>query len=355
MWEMKPHTRAKHVILENYLKAWFPIMSFTNERILYIDGFAGPGRYTGGEDGSPIMALKIAYEIYNTHSSRLKNKEFVFVFIESNKKNYESLQKEIGSLKLPKNFTINLDNTEFENTMSAIIEYLNKKKADLAPAFAFIDPFGTKGVPFDLVKQIMSYKKCEIFLNHMYFGVLRSKHIRDHTDLYGTDEWKEYMDLEGREKHTAITNLYAKQLHTVANVNYTRSFEVRTKTNATLFDMIYATNNLTGLEKMKEAMWKADPLGNYFFRDKTRSDQLVLFEYEPDLKPLRDDLLSTFSGQQVSISDIEKHVLINTPYLKSHIRRKTLTPLEKEKIIEVKRPPHSYSGFKDGTKITFPI
>ncbi|MFB6367865.1 three-Cys-motif partner protein TcmP, partial [Paenibacillus elgii] len=105
-WEMKAHTRAKHVVLENYLKAWFPIMAFSNERILYIDGFAGPGIYSTGEDGSPIKALKIANEIFQDHFSKLQKKDFVFVFIEQDEDSFESLSYEINRLDLPKEFRI---------------------------------------------------------------------------------------------------------------------------------------------------------------------------------------------------------------------------------------------------------
>jgi three-Cys-motif partner protein len=59
-WELAAHTAAKLEILEAYLRAWFPIVGRGRDfdRIIYIDGFAGPGRYKGGEDGSPIVALK---------------------------------------------------------------------------------------------------------------------------------------------------------------------------------------------------------------------------------------------------------------------------------------------------------
>ncbi len=59
-WSIPPHTRAKHEILRYYLGAWFPILATIQHRLLYIDGFAGPGEYEGGEDGSPIIALKVA-------------------------------------------------------------------------------------------------------------------------------------------------------------------------------------------------------------------------------------------------------------------------------------------------------
>ena len=58
VWELEPHTRAKHAILKRYLQAWTPTLSLGGfPQIAYIDGFAGPGKYSKGEDGSPVIAL----------------------------------------------------------------------------------------------------------------------------------------------------------------------------------------------------------------------------------------------------------------------------------------------------------
>ena len=46
--------------------------------ILYIDGFAGPGEYEGGEAGSPIIALDTAL-ISGPHSQR----KFIFFLSKS--------------------------------------------------------------------------------------------------------------------------------------------------------------------------------------------------------------------------------------------------------------------------------
>jgi len=62
VWDLEPHTEAKHEILKRYLQAWFPIMSKWNGRILYIDGFAGPGEYSNGDPGSPLIAINTAIE-----------------------------------------------------------------------------------------------------------------------------------------------------------------------------------------------------------------------------------------------------------------------------------------------------
>ena len=56
LWELDPHTQAKHEILRRYLAAWFPILGTYHSRIVSIAGFSGPGRYKNGELCSPTVA-----------------------------------------------------------------------------------------------------------------------------------------------------------------------------------------------------------------------------------------------------------------------------------------------------------
>ena len=75
LWEIAPHTKAKHEILRRYLEAWFPILNTYRDRIVYIDGFCGPGRYLGGEKGSPLIAVDAAL----SHRSTMEG-ELIFRF-----------------------------------------------------------------------------------------------------------------------------------------------------------------------------------------------------------------------------------------------------------------------------------
>ena len=58
LWPLEPHSKAKHLVLRNYLDAWLPILGSRSGRILFVDGFAGPGQYESGEEGSPVVALR---------------------------------------------------------------------------------------------------------------------------------------------------------------------------------------------------------------------------------------------------------------------------------------------------------
>ncbi len=151
LWDIEPHTKAKHEILERYLDAWFPILATYNQRIIYLDGFCGPGRYKGGEDGSPIIAIKKALN----HFGRLQDRKISFIFIDERKDRIEHLRSEIASMPIPSNFSIFTEVSEFEKTVSQILRDLKSKNLNLAPTFAFIDPFGFKGVPFSLVKELL--------------------------------------------------------------------------------------------------------------------------------------------------------------------------------------------------------
>ena len=79
IWPLEPHTKAKHELLRHYLGACYPILSSSGRgRLVFLDGFAGPGIYKGGEPGSPISALDVL--LGHSAFARLGS-EFVFLFL----------------------------------------------------------------------------------------------------------------------------------------------------------------------------------------------------------------------------------------------------------------------------------
>ena len=97
LWKREPHTAAKHEILKGYLDAWYPILGSSRGRVVFLDGFAGPGVYSEGEPGSPIVAL--ASLIEHNHLPRLKNCEFVFVFNEMDPERCTSLNESVATFQ----------------------------------------------------------------------------------------------------------------------------------------------------------------------------------------------------------------------------------------------------------------
>jgi three-Cys-motif partner protein len=50
LWDAEPHTLAKIEIVRRYLFLWFSILSKKSNRLVYIDGFAGPGGYKNSNE-----------------------------------------------------------------------------------------------------------------------------------------------------------------------------------------------------------------------------------------------------------------------------------------------------------------
>ncbi len=189
IWALDPHGAAKHAILRRYLQAWIPILGSTHGRVVYIDGFAGPGTYTGGEDGSPIIALKAALD----HASRISG-EIAFLFIEADPKRKEVLDRCLGSLSLSSNLRVQTHLGRCDETMNELLDELDKGGGKLAPTFAFLDPFGFSHTPLSLIQRLMKHPRCEVVITFMYEEVnrfLTQQDVPDHLDaLFGSPTWR---------------------------------------------------------------------------------------------------------------------------------------------------------------------
>jgi len=360
IWEMTPHTKAKHIILRRYLDAWLPIMTRWNGRILYIDGFAGPGIYTNGEDGSPIIALKAALE----HSYKMPA-EIVYLFIEADEERCKCLEQRLSEFKLPGNIKYKSTLGKFDEAISGLLDYLDEQQKQIAPTFAFIDPFGFSHTPFSLVKRLMANPKCEILITFMYEEINRflsdPSQANTYDELFGTDKWRQATTLTNPEdRRKVIHDVYKKQLedNSGADISFVRSFEMINQGNKTDYFLFFGTNNIEGLKKMKEAMWKVDETSGVQFSDSTVDpNQPMLFKLKPNFVQLKRLICEKFQGQEISIEEIERFVLVDTPFRETHYKRQILSPLEKEDSPRIKVKRVSGKGRKGtyppGTRIRF--
>jgi three-Cys-motif partner protein len=356
IWPMEQHTSKKHEILRRYFEGWLPIMVKWNSHVLFIDGFAGPGEYTNGEDGSPVIVLKAARDHKHKFAS-----ELLCVFVEAHRPRYEHLQTVLARIKptLPGNIKFQTVLGAFNDHLSQVFKDLEEQKKRLAPALVFVDPFGFSHTPFSTIAKLMKYPKCEVLVNFMYEEINRFLSLLNHAEnfdeLFGTPEWRGALSLSTLdERLRAIHDLYLKQLRNVAR--FVRSFQMLNMGNRVDYFLFFATNNLKGLEKMKESMWKADPRGEFQFSDYTDSSgQLSLFADKPDYDALRKLITEHFRGKNVGIKELEDWVVADTPFLSAHIRTPALVPMEEEGAVTVVNPkPGRRKGcYPDGTILKF--
>jgi three-Cys-motif partner protein len=97
---LAPHTKIKHEILKRYLDAWLPILGSWAGRVVFIDGFAGPGRYSGGEPGSPVIALQTLLD-HPFFKKVRPGRKVVFLFIEQSPERTAALREELAMISSP--------------------------------------------------------------------------------------------------------------------------------------------------------------------------------------------------------------------------------------------------------------
>jgi three-Cys-motif partner protein len=303
-------------------------------RVLIIDGFCGPGEYQGGEEGSPIVALRT----YLEHASRQRmTSKFVFLFIDKKKDRITHLEEvaipRLG--ELPSNVEVVCHHGSFDESMVSILDDLQQRGKHMAPAFAFVDPFGFSDTPMNIIHRILEHPRSEVLITVMVDRIRQflghpEEAIRDRWhELFGDEGWQDLLDAPNRLQ--AIGDFYAERLSEA--VKYVWSFRMLNPNDRPIYDLFFGTNHLDGLRKMKAAMWSVDPSGGQHFSDRNQDDP-TLFGGNVDTSSLRKGFVSEFAGQTVSIEDLESWVLTETPFHAGHIKERTLKGMENDGLIE---------------------
>lgn len=205
----------------------------------------------------------------------------------------------------------------------------------------------------------MKYPKTEVLVNFMYEEINRFLSFPGFAPLFdaqfGTPEWREAVKLtDPLERLIAIHDLYLHQLKKVAK--YVRAFLMVNKNNIPDYFLFFATNSIEGLEAMKRSMWKVDPSGEFQFSDFTdASKQILLFDPEPDFQWLRQIITRQFRRTEIAVELLTEWVVTETPFLSTHIKKRVLTPMEKEGVVSVVNPKSGRRPctYPDGTILKF--
>lgn len=281
----------------------------------------------------------------------MANNEITFLFLDERKDRIDQLKEEIGQMNLPPSFKVFPVCGKFEE-IEELLDRVESEGKQLAPTFAFIDPFGFSGLPFRLVQRLLKNEKTEVFVNIMISAINRFlSHPKDGVrkrivELYGTGDVLNIAQ-KSTDRDLDLRLLYQRQLQKSAR--FVRYFEMRDRRNQLIYCLFFASNHPLGHSKMKEAFWKVDKQTGFCFSDATDPHQLIMFEQE-DISPLISDLSKKFSQQNVLVEEIERYVEENTMFIGKHMRQ-ALKQLEDQGKITVE---DAKADGKKRRKGTFP-
>ncbi|MEH7249508.1 three-Cys-motif partner protein TcmP [Neobacillus niacini] len=356
--ELHRHSEAKLKILDNYLVPWMrkiTMGSFGAERALVIDGFAGAGSY-GNSDGSSIRLIKHAIDFCEqADANNRKRPQLLILLIEGNEENYQELLKNIyrvtsldlseekGYIPIPDYPSIQISCRfgKFDEVLKSRLDNLGTRET-LIPSFCFIDPFGFKDTPFEIIKRYLKNEKSEILLNFIYeetnrFITAKNEKVKAHMQRHlGLDDIDSVQEMvkgkSATERKQLIVDLYSRQLLDNTNVKHILSFEIK-KDGRTKLILFYGTKSMEGLKVMKKAMWKVDDTGLYMFDDRKDPNQIE-FQFTKELNDnallddLCDILTDSLSGKILSINEVEEFVLTQTIYPLENFCKKVLKKIE---------------------------
>lgn len=285
LWPIEPNTRAKHLLYQHYLAAWWPILLQSFPRVTYLDAFAGPGRYQDGEPGSPVFVLEQLLQHGSRERMRLTPDRVRLRFIERDRRRFVHLQRELDREFGPLNQLPVDVQPHCGDAATLTLPLLDQAEAWGHPILAIFDGWGNVNVPLEVMAAIARNPASEVIVT---FGPnwFSRRHGLDPDVLDrvfgGRRFWQPADDeLRPAERWRVWLETYQAALRR-AGFDYTLRFEVVPATGQPLY-LVYGTCHPKGLAAMKAAMWGVDGHDGLRFSDpRLRStpapDQESLFQ-----------------------------------------------------------------------------
>jgi three-Cys-motif partner protein len=355
-------SRVKRQIVTEYFDYYMRVMARNGKTAGYVDLFAGPGIYGGGEESIPILICKKVVS-----DSRLRENVKLW-FNEGDPEHFEKLKANIDAI--PDIATL----TNVPKITSHVIsESFSLRLSQMrTPSFIFADPCGYKGLSLRLIASALKPfgNDCVFFLNYnrinmkisydvmnesinTFFETARANQIREEVRSIQSPQAREDLIL------AAITSALRKEAGA-----HSLTFGFRTREGGgTSHHLVYSTKNARAQNQMKRIYTKASS---------DQIDGVGSLDYDPhDVAPrtlplfgplveLKERLLQVFAGRIMTFGAIilaeADTRFTDTAY------RNALLELEQEERVTV-NPPAKHRRFQSGgerrtlpesTSITFP-
>ena len=320
--ERTDQSEVKARIVQKYFYAWANVIMPTAQRnggrIVYIDLYAGPGRYKDGAASTPLLVLQHAITDPKLASM------LVALLNDSDNKNTATLQAEIDALP-------GIGNLKYRPTVSCgkvdeeAEKYFNQAK--LVPSFSFIDPFGYVGLSLKIIKGVIKDWGCDcvFFFNYNRINAgIGNDFVSDHMDaLFG----KERADalrtrlpgLSPELREALILEALATEIKALGG-KYVLPFTFRNSSGTrTSHKLVFVSKSFRGYAIMKDIMAKESSTEDQGVPSLTYSpadwSMPLLFSLQQPLDKLRASLLKDFAGDEVSVVRLYEHHSVGTPYV----------------------------------------
>ena len=338
--EKGEQTTYKIKYVTRYVRQWALIEVNRKEiqQINFIDCMCNAGVY---KDGDACTALEVI-GIFNELAKQFPSKRFVVYLNDINSKRIDNFNKIYQKYIVPQkslNLLVYLKDKDVNDYLDMIIASSQNKQGLFAYGkcnLIYVDPYNFGTVQISKLHNILEKNYCELL-----FNLFTSDYVRN----IAKDTGRIQKCLGGFKPATKdeFINYVVNELR-VGHIQYTFAYSFHTVKNVELYQILYATPNIRGLEVLKDSLWDVFD-GEEFHRNHAPKisdvEQISMFDDEdPKEQRLREYaqearriICEEFKGQIVEYAVIEQKILEETMLKDSQIIEPVLKPLiDEEKI-----------------------
>ena len=363
--EVREQSAVKSAIVSKYFAAWATVVlsvqdrrAGLNDKIAYIDLFAGQGKYDDGTPSTPVSILSKAIA-----DDKMRDRLVTF-FNDSNEDFVSSLRDVIAQIPGIESLKYLPEVRDFE-VGQEVVDWLESGK--LIPSLVFLDPWGYKGLSLNLVIAATKAWGCDtiLFFNYNRINMgLNNPLVEEHMEaLFGAERSQKLRQqiagLVPDERELTIVENLCEVL--ADGGRYVLPFRFKddrgTRTSHHLF---LVTKHPRGYEIMKEIMAKESSgaeqgVASFEYNpvDRRQVKQFpLLSELVPrPLDDLAGMLVEEYAGKTISMKEIYEAHNVGRPFIKRNYKD-ALLKLEADGEILV--PKHRKGTFGDNVEATFP-
>jgi three-Cys-motif partner protein len=388
--ETEAHSKAKHQVLEDYVKNWILTLCGNNigskKTVTLIDGFCGGGVYRDPENrnelwyGSPIRMIHAVQEGLKAVQTEKGKPGYElnvkFIFIDENKDYLDCLKLQMANVGLQDY----LDDTdkceficgEFENLVDKVLQIISSRKGS---SFFFLDPLGYTDVSMESLRKIINFGKSEVLYTFMIDFIQRFLTERDssleiafsqvleadgyYQDFMSYKTQKRANKTETQAKQQYLRNETMRLFRHKGTATYVYSFALLPNKGTVKYYLIHLASNATAQKVMKESLWTVNNLdfmyqfrygvyGLGFRAPDYYERNLRVFDFkDSNVQAAIDDLTDSLipiiheADDGVLMQDLHQHTMQTNPAIWQHY----------EQLINEQRSNKEIEVFRDG-KIT---
>jgi three-Cys-motif partner protein len=342
--ESLEQSRVKAAIVAEYFFIWakiiIPNAKKTSKRIGYIDLFAGPGRYDDGTKSTPLLIVERAI------ADPDMRKMLVCIFNDAAEAHSQSLDAAIKALPGVETlkYQPHLQTSEVDDETVKQFERIR-----LVPSFAFIDPWGYRGLSLPLLRAVLKDWGCDcVFFfnyNRINMGLDNPSVERHMAAIFGERRLAELRallpGLDPTECEAIVMRMLTDALRELGG-KYVLPFRFRNEEGRVSHYLIFVAKHFRGYERMKEVMAKhsssaTDGIPSLEFDPRDPHGEELELPFHTEMDSLKEMLLGDHAGKRLTVRTVFEEHSVGRPYILTNYRD-ALKQLEAEGQIQVDPP-----------------